>query len=385
MYEFHEIANIFPVIGGREFDELTADIKAKGLQNPVVLFDGKILDGRNRYRACLAAGVEPEFTEYAGADAVGYVVSLNLHRRHLTESQRGMVAAKLEQFTHGGDRKSDQDANLHVDRARAAEMLNVSPRTVAAAAKVKDDGAPELVAAVESGKVSVSAAATLSEAPKERQAEIVAKGEKEILEAAKSIRAERAEVRRAERIQKLVDISKGNAPLDQVSARYPVIYVDPPWRYEHAESESRAIENQYPTMSLDEIKALPVSDIATDDCILFMWATSPKLAESMEVLTAWGFSYRTCAVWDKQKIGMGYYFRQQHELLLVAVKGTPPTPAPANRPASVFSYPRGQHSAKPVEVYEIIEAMYAELPKLEMFCRSPRDGWGVWGNQASAA
>lgn len=92
-------------------------------------------------------------------------------------------------------------------------MLNVSPRTVAAAAKVKDDGAPELVAAVESGKVSVSAAATLSEAPKERQAEIVAKGEKEILEAAKSIRAERAEVRRAERIQKLVDISKGNAPL----------------------------------------------------------------------------------------------------------------------------------------------------------------------------
>jgi N6-adenosine-specific RNA methylase IME4 len=116
-----------------------------------------------------------------------------------------------------------------------------------------------------------------------------------------------------------------------------------------------------------------------------MWATSPKLAEAFEVLDAWGFSYRTCAVWDKQKIGMGYYFRQQHELLLVAVRGTPPTPLPANRPASIFSYPRGEHSSKPHEVYEVIEAMYPELPKLEMFCRTPRAGWGAWGNQAKAA
>ena len=103
----------------------------------------------------------------------------------------------------------------------------------------------------------------------------------------------------------------------------------------------------------------------------------------MEVLTAWGFNYRTCAVWDKQKIGMGYYFRQQHELLLVAVRGKPPIPKPENRPSSVLSYPRGKHSEKPQEVYEIIEAMYPEMPKLEMFCRSPRKGWGVWGNQSA--
>ena len=182
-------------------------------------------------------------------------------------------------------------------------------------------------------------------------------------------------------MEKIAEISKGNAPLG-AAERYPVIYVDPPWRYEHAESESRAIENQYPTMSLDEIKEMEIGAIAFNDCILFMWATSPKLAEAFEVLQAWGFSYRTCAVWDKQKIGMGYYFRQQHELLLVAVRGNPPTPSPADRPSSVFSYPRGQHSAKPHEVYELIEAMYPTLPKLEMFCRSPRTGWGVWGNQS---
>lgn len=385
MLEVHPIASIFPPMSDAEYQALKADIAQYGQREPIWLYEGKVIDGRHRARVCSELGKTPRTEVYNGFDAVAFVVSLNLHRRHLSESQRGMVASKLETLEHGGNRRGDRDANLHLDRSRAAEMLNVSTRTVAAAAKVKDDGVPELVAAVESGKVSVSAAATIAEAPKDQQREIVAKGEREILQAAKEIRAQRTEERRSERIGKIVEISRGNAPLGQVASRYPVIYADPPWRYEHAESESRAIENQYPTMSLDEIKAMPIGDICTEDCVLFMWATSPKLGEAFEVLSAWGFSYRTCAVWDKQKIGMGYYFRQQHELLLVAARGSPPTPQPANRPASVFSYPRGAHSAKPVEVYGLIEAMYAELPKLELFCRSPREGWGVWGNQSKAA
>ena len=91
---------------------------------------------------------------------------------------------------------------------------------------------------------------------------------------------------------------------------YRLLYVDPPWRYEHVVTESRAIENQYPTMSLDEICALRVP--AAQDAVLFLWATSPKVAEAVEVIRAWNFSYRTCAVWDKQQLGMGYYFRQRH-------------------------------------------------------------------------
>ncbi|WP_434664761.1 MT-A70 family methyltransferase [Paraburkholderia sp. A3BS-1L] len=194
--------------------------------------------------------------------------------------------------------------------------------------------------------------------------------------------AEETALRRAERIAYILDICTGNAPLDGIAQRYPVLYVDPPWRYEHVKTESRAIENQYPTMSLEEIKALPVAEIAFDDCVLFMWATSPKLAEAFEVLTAWGFTYRTCAVWDKQKIGMGYYFRQQHELLLVATRGDPIVPEPYARAPSVFSYPRAEHSAKPVECYAMIEAMYPELPRLEMFARLSRGGWDAWGNQS---
>lgn len=386
-YEVHPVADIFPSMRAAEYEALRENIREHGQREPAWTWHGQIIDGRHRARVCDELGIDLQCREYDGDEAtlVPFVVSLNLHRRHLDESQRAMVAARLANLRDGqrADRAASIDAPA-VTQTQAAELLNVSRPSVQRAREVIDKGAPELVQAVERGEVSVSAAATVAEVPKEEQAEIVARGEREILEAAKAIRAKKAEERRAERVEKIVEISKGNAPLGQVAERYPVIYADPPWRYEHVETESRAIENQYPTMALDEIKALDLDRVALDDCVLFMWATSPKLAEAFEVLSAWGFDYRTCAVWDKQKIGMGYYFRQQHELLLVAVRGNPLTPAPANRPSSVLSFPRGEHSAKPVEVYELIEAMYPELPKLEMFCRSPREGWGVWGNQSAA-
>lgn len=193
------------------------------------------------------------------------------------------------------------------------------------------------------------------------------------------------DVKRQERMENLAEIAKGNAPLPigQTGERYPVIYADPPWRYEHVETESRAIENQYPTMELDAICDLEVYKLATPDAVLFLWATSPKLAEAMRVVEEWGFQYRTSIVWVKDKIGMGYYARQRHELLLIATRGSPPTPAPANRPDSVVEASRGKHSAKPDEFAAAIERMYPGLPKLEMFCRSPRDGWSAWGNQAA--
>ena len=105
---FHPLANVFPLLSDREHSELVADIRQRGLLEPIVLLGGLILDGRNRYRACVEAGVEPRFEEYEGSDPASYVVSLNLRRRHLDESQRALVAAKLANLTQGGDRGGNQ-------------------------------------------------------------------------------------------------------------------------------------------------------------------------------------------------------------------------------------------------------------------------------------
>jgi N6-adenosine-specific RNA methylase IME4 len=202
----------------------------------------------------------------------------------------------------------------------------------------------------------------------------------EITEAG-ALRLARQTARRADRAERAAALAE--APDMAALGPFGVLYVDPPWRYEHAVSDSRAVENQYPTMELGDLKALSSDVPAADDAVLFCWATSPKLAEAMDLLAAWKFDYRTCMVWVKDKIGMGYYARQQHELLLIAKRGEPPTPEPEDRPASVITAPRpAQHSAKPVEFYEAIERMYPDLPRVELFARTRRLGWATWGNEA---
>ena len=204
-----------------------------------------------------------------------------------------------------------------------------------------------------------------------------------VTQAAKEIRQERTEQRRQERIEKIVQIAQGNTDLAETVTLYPIVYCDPPWRYEYSPTDNREIENHYPTMTLEEICLLPVAEIATPDSVLFLWTTSPKLAESMQVIEAWGYAYKTCMIWDKERIGMGYYARQQHELLLIATRGAVPVPEPANRPPSVIRVRRdNEHSAKPVEFYEVIERMYPDLPKIELFARNRRIGWAAWGNEA---
>lgn len=163
--------------------------------------------------------------------------------------------------------------------------------------------------------------------------------------------------------------------------KFSVILADPPWRYDFGNSDSRIIENHYPTMELEDICALDIPSICADDSVLFLWTTSPKLEQSFVVLKAWGFHYSTCMVWDKEHIGMGYYFRQQHEILLVAKRGALPVPEPSTRPSSVLRAARGKHSEKPDELYTLLEAMYPRASKVELFCRSPRDGWTAWGNE----
>lgn len=168
-----------------------------------------------------------------------------------------------------------------------------------------------------------------------------------------------------------------------LSGRYGVIYADPPWRFEPYSRDTgmdRAADNHYPSMTLDDIRSLPVP--AADDAVLFLWATAPMLPEAIEVMTGWGFAYKSHFVWVKDRTGTGYWSRNCHELLLVGTRGEIPAPAPGEQFASVINAAVGEHSAKPAAVAEMIEEMFPSLPAIELFARGPRLGWTVWGNEA---
>lgn len=156
---------------------------------------------------------------------------------------------------------------------------------------------------------------------------------------------------------------------------WPIILADPPWRREiDVSTPNRAIENQYPTMTLDEIKALPVSDLATDDAVLFLWTTTIMLPQACEVIRAWGFEHVTSLVWDREVAGTGFWVRNQHEILLLAICGSPPKPPTGAAPTSVIRERRREHSRKPDDSYAKIERMYPDLPKIELFARQARPG-----------
>ncbi|WP_291208961.1 MT-A70 family methyltransferase [Hyphomonas sp.] len=394
---FHPYANLFPVLDGKDFDELAKDIKKNGLQESVVLLDGAILDGRNRYRALLKnrmvspdinPGDRPDlFVEFEGEDALAWVLSKNLRRRHLSEGQRAIVAAKIANLKQGqrvkpANLQVSGDAPAPVTRQAAAESLQVSERSVASAAKVLAQGAPELAEAVEQGRVSVSTAEALTSLPKAEQAQIVARGEKEILDKAKEIRAERNAAKRETRLERIREISKGNGPLP--NKRYPIIYGDPAWLHETwtENGKDRSSENHYPCMDLADIQALQLDRIAGDDALLLLWTTVPHLAKALNCLPGWGFEYKSHLAWIKDKIGTGYWFRNQHEILIVATRGDFPAPLMGTQLSSVLQSPVREHSRKPDEIRTWIEQTWPDLPRIELFCREPREGWDVWGNQA---
>jgi len=187
-YEEHPLAAIFPILERDALVALADDIRLHGVREPIVLLGGQVLDGRNRYLAARQAGLPYAAiptVEFEGPDPLAYVISLNLKRRHLSESQRAMVAAKIETARPG---RPGKDANSQVTRPEAASLLNVSERSVASAAVVLERGVPELAAAVEAGKVAVSAAAEVARLLEAVQAPIVDEGAAAVREAAREVR-----------------------------------------------------------------------------------------------------------------------------------------------------------------------------------------------------
>lgn len=168
--------------------------------------------------------------------------------------------------------------------------------------------------------------------------------------------------------------------------KYSIIYADPPWQYNDRGCNGNAAQH-YQLMKDKDIYDLPVADIAADDCVLFMWATYPKLQEALNAIKAWGFTYKSIGFqWVKQnKSGKGYFFglgrwtRGNTEPCLIATKGKPKRVS-ASVGQLVFS-PLRAHSQKPDEVRERIVDLMGDLPRVELFARSTADGWDCWGNE----
>lgn len=195
---------------------------------------------------------------------------------------------------------------------------------------------------------------------------------------------------------------KKNNPLPYLHPKLPaqkfdIIYADPPWDYGgklQFDKSSKSAENidyarnifissavfKYPTLKLEQLVQIPVHEIAKDDCLLFMWTTSPHLVHAIELGNAWGFEYRTVAfVWDKMVHNPGKYTLSNCELCLVFKRGRIPTPRGARNIQQLIRFPRGKHSEKPVQVLHAIEKMFPTQNRIELFARKKFQGWEVWG------
>jgi N6-adenosine-specific RNA methylase IME4 len=164
---------------------------------------------------------------------------------------------------------------------------------------------------------------------------------------------------------------------------YGVIYADPATRFKTWSEAGMLLsaDNHYPTEEDDAIFAYAdkIKAISARDCVLFLWATVPKKAVSIDVMRAWGFEYKSNVDWVKPKPIHGYIFRNQHEHLLYGTRGKPPAPAMGDQWPSVIFAPRGKHSEKPEIFYELIEDYFPNLPKIELYARRRRKGWDSWG------
>ena len=372
----HEIASLFPLLSDIELRELAKNIRDMGLLVPIVLYENKILDGRNRYRACEIAGVTPKYIEWCGADPWEYVWSQNAERRHLPAGQKAalfLLKNKKSTAWQEGKRRIQTEANQK--RSEAMEGRAYAPKgevregagSRGPAPSDKVDGRSRHQTAKASGvspKTAARAEALYNARPD--LLDKVASGEMSLVEASRQ--------KKKEDVKQQISMPTG---------KYRIIYADPPWNYRDKLIEGYgAAENHYPSMTIPELCAMPISDIADDNAVLFIWVTSPLLEDVFKIINAWGFKYKTSFVWDKIKHNMGHYNSVRHEFLLIATRGSC-MPDTSKLFDSVQSIERTKHSEKPPEFREIINTLYPHGKRIELFARSQHDGWQVWGNQSS--
>ena len=362
-----EFKKLIPALSAEEYAQLEANILEEGIREPIITWNGFIIDGHNRYDIAQRFSLECKSTSMHFNNEIDVIIWMVLNqfgRRNLSNYQRSVLALELEEvfskkakekerIRKTTSQKSDESLQEVSTKKELSKVASVSHDTIAKVKKIQAKAPEEVKAKLATGEVSINAA--YKEIKKEEKKEEL------------------------KQIKSKISSELNNVDINNIPEKFDVIYADPPWKYEFSETTNRDIENHYTTMKSIDIAKMNVP--ANDNCVLFMWATAPKLVEAIEVMHGWGFEYKTCAVWDKEKIGMGYWFRGQHELLMVGVKGKMSPPHSSIRISSVIRETRGKHSRKPNLVAEYIELAFYDKSKIELFCREPRKGWYSFGNQ----
>jgi N6-adenosine-specific RNA methylase IME4/ParB-like chromosome segregation protein Spo0J len=419
-----EIPNSRRALDPAAVQKLANSIEEIGLRHPITVRQrGEryiLVAGHHRIGAFRKLGrdhIPAVISPFSKLEADLWEIDENLCRLDLSPAEEAAAVTRRKQIyeelypttRHGGDRRSSpQNADLKTKSftAATAEATGKSCSTIERAAKrgkELDSATLEKVVgtALDKGD-ELDALAKLSDHRRVALIDRAAAGEKV------SAKAEVKKDRRTERERQL-----GEKQCDLPHGRFGVIYVDVPRHFNVYSDETgldRTAENHYPTMSFDQLAAFPIDELAADDCVCIYWSTPASLIDDIEIMTEWGFAslrprdpggklvrdpetlllhdagdgrYCSMQVWDKIKVGLGYWFRDRHEFILVGVRGNPVPPAPGTQDESIFAEARGRHSAKPKHVAEMIERLWPNTPKIELFSRgAARPGWTVWGNEA---
>jgi N6-adenosine-specific RNA methylase IME4/ParB-like chromosome segregation protein Spo0J len=363
--------------------ELADSIGRIGLLNPITVTSHNMLvAGGHRLEACRLLGMtEIETTVMPGDEFLQQLAEIdeNLVRNELDAIAVGELAIKRDDILEAMGLRANQSNKGKSTGAESAPVkttaniakeIGMSERALQVNKQLARDLVPEAKEAVRKKDVPKKDALKMSRMEPERQKAV----------AKKLATGQAKSVVDANRLIAKENVHETMAL--ETSTKYRVIYADPPWCYGNKLVDGYgAAENHYPTMTIEELCDLPVTEISDENAVLFLWTTSPLLEESFEVIRAWGFKYKSSFVWDKVKHNMGHYNSVRHEFLLIATKGSC-TPDVQKLFDSVVSVERStKHSEKPQEFREIIDTLYPNGKRVELFARKQSNNWDIWGNQ----
>lgn len=373
-----EFKKLIPALTKEEYKQLENNCIAEGIREKILIWNGFIIDGHNRYEISLKWDLEiqTETKHFKDEEAVKEWMILNqFGRRNLSNYQRSVLALQLEEV-FSKKAKENQGARTDISQISVksksidtqkelSKVANVSHDTIAKVKKIQAQASEEVKAKLSTGEVSINAA--YQDIKKEENKKLLLE-KKELY---------KIRVKNKTEDQFKIDIKNTNET-------FRVIYADPAWSYNDKQDTPQlgGAAKHYDTMTINELCKLPVNNISEKNSILFLWVTSPLLEDAFQVVNAWGFKYKTSFIWNKVKHNMGHYNSVRHEILLVCTKGSC-TPDNKKLYNSVQSIERNNnHSEKPIEFINIIDDLYNYGNKLEMFCRTiKKENWYGWGNE----